>query len=90
MPGVVMNAGEVIEIINAAGNAAPYGALAVVLVTWLRTRASRKVIVQANQQTVVHLEGYYSVKEVEQIIEKALFVTAIQSEKDDPATPGIT
>lgn len=33
MPGVVMNAGEAIEIINAVGNATPYGALAVILVT---------------------------------------------------------
>jgi hypothetical protein len=81
-PGVVMNAGEVIEIINAAKELSPYGALAVVLVTWLRGRASRKVIVQADEKTVLHLEGY-SVKDVEKVIEKAVSVMAIQTEKDD-------
>ena len=80
-PGVVMNAGEVIDIINAAKELSPYGALAVVLVTWLRGRASRKVIVQTNEQTILHIEGY-SAKEVEKVLEKASSITAIQTDKD--------
>ncbi len=80
-PGNVMNAGEVIEIINAAKELSPYGALAVVLVTWLRGRASRKVIVQTNEQMVLHIDGY-SVKEVEKVLEKASSINAIQTDKD--------
>jgi hypothetical protein len=78
LPGTIMNAGEVIEIINAV----PYGALALVLITWLRGRAARKVIVQADEKTIVHIEGY-SVTQVEKLLAKARSVTAIQTEKDD-------
>jgi hypothetical protein len=81
-PGAIMNAGEVIEIINAVKDASPYGAVALVLITWLRGRASRKVIVQADEKTIVHIEGY-SVTQVEKLLEKAISVTAIQTEKDD-------
>jgi hypothetical protein len=53
----------------------------VVLVTWLRGRASRKVIVQTNEQMVLHIDGY-SVKEVEKVLEKASSINAIQTDKD--------
>ena len=41
----------------------------------------RTVIVQADEKTVVHIEGY-SVAQVEKLLEKAISVTAIQTEKD--------
>jgi hypothetical protein len=68
-PGAIMNAGEVIEIMNAVKDASPYGAVALVLITWLRGRASRKVIVQADEKTIVHIEGY-SVPQVEKLLRR--------------------
>lgn len=80
-PGIVMNAGDIIEIINAAGAATPFGAVAVVIVTWLRSRASREVIIQTKDKAIFTLKGY-SAKEAEEILEKAVSVHAIQTEND--------
>ena len=40
------------------------GAVATVLVAWIKARASRKVILTLKDQKIIHLEGY-SAKEVE-------------------------
>jgi hypothetical protein len=79
--GLVTNSYETIEISKAGKDSSPFGALAVVLVTWLRGRASREVSVRTNQRTVLQIEGY-SVKEVSKILEKAFSITAIQTDKD--------
>jgi hypothetical protein len=55
--------------------------IAAVLVQWLRSKASRKVILQTKDNEVIHLEGY-SVKEIESLISKASDITVIQTDKD--------
>ena len=62
-----MAAGEVIAI---AQTIVSSGAVAAVLVAWLKGRATRKVIINTRSNDVIHLEGY-SVKEVQTILASA-------------------
>lgn len=59
-PGPIMASSAMIAI---AQTVAIAGAVASVLVAWLRARASRKVILTLHDKTIVHLEGY-SVEQV--------------------------
>ena len=56
------------------------GAMAYVLIAWLRPRNTRTVTIQRQSETI-QLKGY-SVKEVEKLLEAASSVTLIDTEKD--------
>lgn len=58
------------------------GAVAAIVVAWLKARASRKVIVTTNENQIVHLEGY-TVAEVEKILAIAASVAVIDTEKSN-------
>ncbi|UPG94355.1 hypothetical protein [Luteibacter aegosomatissinici] len=58
------------EILYAASGAVPWASIAAVTVAWIRSKASRKVIVTLTDGTVVHAEGL-SVKELESVLDKA-------------------
>lgn len=60
--GKVMASGAMIVI---AQTAAIAGSIATVLVAWLKSRASRKVMLTLHDRTIFHLEGY----SVEQVLE---------------------
>jgi len=85
-PGVVMAAGETIEIIKALGEASLFPALATVIVQWLRARSSRKIIVQTKDKQVVHLQGY-SVSDAERVLKSAESFSAIDTEPNKPLEP---
>ena len=63
-PGQVMASGTMIVI---AQTAAIAGAMATVLVAWLKARASRKVVLTLHDKTIFHLEGY-SVEQVRELL----------------------
>lgn len=79
-----MAAGWIIDVFSAVKEATPWGALAVVIVSWLRAKASRKIIITQKDNTIVHAEGM-SVDDVIIILEKAKDVAAIEiPPKDNP------
>jgi hypothetical protein len=84
MPGAIVASGDVIYIVDAAGVA---GAIAGVLITWLRGRATRKIMVQIGRDKVVQLEGYTADQATKLLSTldpvSAATVTLIQTDKDD-------
>jgi Effector Associated Constant Component 1 len=72
-PGVIMNSGEVVEILSVA-----IPAVATVFVAWLNTRQTRKIIITLNDNTIVHVEGR-SVAEVEKLLIIAKTIVAIDA-----------
>ncbi|HDR9797398.1 hypothetical protein SB461_27420 [Burkholderia cenocepacia] len=74
----VMASGELIAIAKAFVSST---AFATVVVTWLKTRASRKIIVTAKDEKIIHLEGY-SVDEVEKILAIADRVAVVETGGD--------
>ena len=74
---VQMGASGVIELLQSA---ALWGALAAVIVQFIKSRRSRKVIITTKDQTVVHAEGL-SPKELEDVLTQAKSLTAIETEK---------
>ena len=55
MPGQVMASGSMVVV---AQTAAIAGAIATVIVAWIKVGASRKIILTLQGNKVVHLEGY--------------------------------
>jgi uncharacterized protein YqgV (UPF0045/DUF77 family) len=78
--GIQMASSGVIEIVQAVGNAAMWGALATVLVAFINSRRGRKVIITTKDNVVVHAEGL-TVKELEKVLEQARNLTAIDPNK---------
>ena len=79
-----MAAGWAIEVFSVVKDATPWGALAVVIVAWLKAKSSRKVIVTMNNNTVAHMEGL-SVKEVAEVLAAAKSAAIIEvPPKDNP------
>lgn len=72
-----MAAGWIVDVFSALKDPTPWAALAAVLVTWLKVKASRKVIVTTKDNTVVHVEGL-SVEDVITILDKAKDVAIIE------------
>lgn len=77
--GNVMASGTLISIVQAVASST---AVAAIVASWLKARASRKVIVTTEANQVVHLEGY-SVSEVEKILAVAVRVSIIDTRKPD-------
>ena len=80
--GVVMGSSVVVEIVQAVGNAAIWGALATVVVAFINSRRGRKVIITMNDNTIVHTEGL-SMKELEIVLVQAKNLTAIDHENNN-------
>ncbi|MGB7481710.1 MAG: hypothetical protein WA924_15400 [Burkholderiaceae bacterium] len=74
--GVPMASSGVLEVMQAVGNAAMWGALATVVVAFINGRRGRKVIITTKENTVVHIEGL-SMAELERVLEHAKNLTAI-------------
>lgn len=66
-------------MITVAQTAAIAGAVATVLVAWLKARASRKVILTLHDKRIVHLEGY-SVEQVRELLPQVDHGTAIDTQ----------
>lgn len=77
-----MNAGEILEIVKAVGNAALWPSLATVIVAFIRVRKTRKVIITTKNNMIFHAEGY-SVEEISQILHEARSITAIDTKKPE-------
>lgn len=85
-PGVILAGGEVVEIIGAVGDAAQnfpmWGALAAVLVAFIKRVRSRKVIITTKDNHIIHAEGC-SVQELERILENAKNVIVFDPKKPE-------
>ena len=77
--GVPMASSGVIELLQSA---AMRGALATVVVAFIKSRRSRKVIITTKDNTVVHAEGL-SPEELEKVLAQAKRLTAIETEKGE-------
>lgn len=80
--GSVMASGGTVEIVQAVGNVAFWPSLATVIVAFIKSRRSRKVIITAKDGTVVHAEGLTQ-DELEKILKQARNLTAIDSGEKD-------
>jgi hypothetical protein len=78
--GVPMASSGVLEVMQAVGNAAMWGALATVVVAFINSRRGRKVIITTKDNTVLHVEGL-SMAELERVLEHAKNLTAIDPGK---------
>jgi hypothetical protein len=91
--GVPMASSGVLEVMQAVGNAAMWGALATVVVAFINSRRGRKVVITTKENTVVHAEGL-STAELERVLEHAKNLTAIDpgasNESGDKASGGET
>jgi hypothetical protein len=72
-PGIISAAGSIIELAQAAVTS---GAIAGVLVAWVKARASREIQVTLEDRRVLSLKGYSSeqVKELLPLINKAVAI----------------
>lgn len=82
-PGSVMASGATV-IIAQTGVIA--GAVATVLVAWLKGRASRKVILTLQDRTIMHVEGY-SHDQVRELIPLVASMTVIDTSPTDQSNP---
>lgn len=82
IPGRLMASATYVAI---AQIAAVSGAVATVLVAWIKARASRKVILTLNDKNIVHLEGY-STTEVEALLKITESVTVIDKQPNKNAS----
>ena len=78
-PRQIMNACEWVEILEST---TPRSDIASVLVEWIRTRASRKVIVTLENKEVFHVGGM-SMDEVERLLPLAKMIMALETKKPD-------
>lgn len=79
LPFKVMASSSIIEII---ADASLWGALAIVLIAWIKSKAGRTVIVTTEDNQVVHIQGY-SAKQVEKILESAKDATVLDAIKQN-------
>lgn len=77
--GVIMNAGETVEILNALQIPSIAASLATVICAFVRARSSRKIIITLKDNQIVHAEGY-SEKEIQSILSNVKNITAIETE----------
>ena len=80
--GVPLASPGVVEIVQAVGNAAMWGALATVFVAFINSRRGRKVIITLQDNTIVHAEGP-SAKELERVLDKAKNLSAVDTGSKD-------
>jgi len=76
---IVAGPSGVIELILSA---AMWGALATVLVTFIKSRHGRKVTITTKDNNIIHAEGITE-KELEKILKQSKNITAIDPNKND-------
>lgn len=76
-PGVIMNAGEAVEVLKFT-----IPAVATIIVAWLNTRPSRKVTVTLEDRSIWQAEGR-SVAEVEKLLRGAKTIMALETKKPE-------
>lgn len=76
--GVVMASSGVVEVLTSP---AVWGALATVIVAYINSKNSRKVIITLPQNTIVHAEGL-SREELELVLKQAKSLAAIETKPD--------
>jgi hypothetical protein len=81
-PNVAMAAGTMITV---AQTVAISGAVATVLVNWIKARASRKIILTLQGNKVVHLEGY-STKQAQELLPLVEHLAAIDTQPAEKST----
>lgn len=77
--GIQMNAAEILSILEPA---AICGSLATVLIAFIKSRRSRKVIITTKKQEVIHAEGL-SPKELTELLKQARSVMAFDPGGDE-------
>ncbi|MGL6486940.1 effector-associated constant component EACC1 [Aeromonas hydrophila] len=81
--GVPMASSGVIEIVQAIGAASMWAGLAAVLVAFIKSRSSRKVIVTTKDNTTIHAEGL-TASELERILAIAASIAVIDTGGSQP------
>ncbi len=83
--GILMAMPGVVEIIQAVGNVAMWGALATVLVTFIKSRYGRKVMITTKDNRILQACEGLSPKELEQVLEyaKSLSITDLNKHQDE-------
>lgn len=84
-PGSIMASGAMVII---AQTAAIAGAIATVLVAWLKGRASRKIIFTLQDKTIIHVEGY-SLEQVRELIPLVASMTVIDTSPANQSNPSL-
>ena len=79
MPGNIMASATYVAV---AQTAAVASAVAAVLVTWLKARASRRVILTLKDKQIIQLDGY-SVEEVKELLNMTEVATVIDTKPID-------
>ena len=80
-PGIIMNAGESVEIVNGLAATSPLAvALTWVIVEWIKARVARKIILQTKDNRIVHLEGF-GIEDVQKLLEHTTSLTVIDPNK---------
>lgn len=88
--GTFMASAETIEIIQGVvGNAAMWGALATVVVAYIKARPARKVIITTRENTIIHAEGLTK-KELESVLAQAKNLTAIDPTNSQSEDKSVT
>ena len=85
--GVPMASSGVIEIVQAVGAASMWAGLAAVLVAFIKSRSSRKVIVTTKDHTTIHAEGL-TASELERILAMAASVSVIDTDSSQAEQAG--
>jgi hypothetical protein len=83
-PGVIHAAAG--DILNIAHDAAPYAAIAAVLIAWVRARATRAITLTLNDFKIIHAKGY-SVDDLEVILRITKRVDVIDTAQLDASEP---
>ncbi|WP_152989123.1 effector-associated constant component EACC1 [Pseudomonas citronellolis] len=74
----IMASSMVLTVYGLLKTAAPWAALATVLVAWIKSRSTRKIIITTKDNQTIHAEGL-STKEIEQILEIAINLSVIDT-----------
>ncbi|MBD9438072.1 hypothetical protein IB223_18380 [Pseudoxanthomonas sp. PXM03] len=85
--GVPMASSGVIEIVQAVGVASVWAGLAAVLVAFIKSRSSRKIIITTKDNTIIHAEGL-TAPELERILGMATSVAVIDTGGSQPVQVG--
>lgn len=79
-PGVIMNAGDTIQIVqDIALNAALPAAIATVLVAWIKSRTSRKAMFTTKDNEVLHAFEGMSPDEIERLVKLSRSIAVIDT-----------
>lgn len=81
--GVIMASSGILEV---ALNPSSWVSIAAVLISFIKARHGRRVMITTKDKDVIHAEGLTS-KELEKILEKAEWVTAIDPNKSNNPVP---